>query len=173
VSRAPVVGRTESDPFLATAPWVLVDEGRWRMWYASGVRWEATAHGPKHFYRIVYAESGDGVAWEPTGHVCIDFADDTEYAITRPCVLRDRDRYRMWFSHRGDAYRIGYAESLDGIHWDRGDASAGLWAGEADWESVSVEYGCVFDHDGKRWMLYNGNGYGATGVGLAQQEEQG
>jgi hypothetical protein len=172
VSRAPVVGRTEADPFLATAPWVLVEEGRWRMWYASGVRWEATELGPKHFYRIVYAESDDGVSWDPTGHVCIDFRDDSEYAITRPCVIRDRDRYRMWFSHRGAAYRIGYAESRDGIHWDRDGARAGLRAGKADWESASVEYGCVFDHDGKRWMVYNGNGYGATGVGLAQQEEQ-
>ena len=30
-----------------------------------------------------------------------------------------------------------------------------------------VEYPCVFDWDGRRYMLYNGNGYGRTGVGLA------
>ena len=168
VSRAPVVGRTDADPFLATSPWVLVEDGRWRMWYASGVRWEATEGGPKHYYRIVHAESRDGVTWSPTGDVCIDFADQHEYAIARPCVLRDADRYRMWFSHRGSAYEIGYAESQDGIRWQRRDDVAGLRAGDDAWESASVEYGCVFDHDGKRWMLYNGNGYGATGVGLAE-----
>jgi hypothetical protein len=31
-------------------------------------------------------------------------------------------------------------------------------------------YPCVFDHFGTRYMLYNGNGYGATGFGLAIQE---
>jgi hypothetical protein len=172
VSRAPVVGRTDADPFLATSPWVLVDQGQWRMWYASGVRWEATERGPKHFYRIMYAESRDGVVWAPSGHVCIDFADESEYAIARPCVIKDHDRYRMWFSHRGVAYEIGYAESHDGIHWDRGAGGAGLRAADNGWESGSVEYGCVFDHEGKRWMLYNGNGYGATGIGLAEQEER-
>jgi hypothetical protein len=170
VSRAPVIGRTDADPFLATSPWVLVEEGRWRMWYASGVRWEAAERGPKHFYRIVYAESADGVVWTPTGHVCIDFADASEYAIARPCVIRDADRYRMWFSHRGSAYEIGYATSQDGFEWQRGDQNAGLKPGGAAWESASVEYCCVFDNDGKRWMLYNGNGYGATGVGLAEEE---
>jgi hypothetical protein len=168
VSRAPILGRTDADPFLATSPWVMFDSGRWRMWYASGERWEATRSGPKHYYRIVYAESGDGINWEPTGHVCIDFADDNEYAIARPCVVRDPDRYRMWFSCRGSSYRIGYAESADGLHWERDDQTAGVRPHGDGWESEAVEYGCVFDHGGMRWMLYNGNGYGATGIGLAR-----
>ena len=31
----------------------------------------------------------------------------------------------------------------------------------------------MFDYDGRRWMLYNGNGYGETGIGLAVLEETG
>lgn len=172
VSRAPVVGRSDADPFLATTPWVTVENGRWRMWYASGVSWEATPAGPKHYYRIVYAESRDGLTWSPTGRVCIDFADDSEYAICRPCVVRDGDIYRMWFSYRGDAYRIGYAESADGLDWHRDDGRAGLVASGEGWESRSVEYGCVFDHGGARWMLYNGDNYGASGIGLAVLEDR-
>jgi hypothetical protein len=30
-----------------------------------------------------------------------------------------------------------------------------------------IEYACVFDHHGSRHMLYNGNGYGETGIGHA------
>jgi len=30
-----------------------------------------------------------------------------------------------------------------------------------------VEYPFVFDHKGGRYMLYNGNGYGRTGFGIA------
>jgi hypothetical protein len=167
VSPAPVVGRSEHDPFLATSPWVLVEDSVWRMWYASGVRWTATPEGPRHEYRIVYAESADGVTWRPTGRVCIDFESADEYAIARPCVLRDADRYRMWFSCRGDAYRIGYAESQDGLTWERDDSVGGFLPGTDEWESRSVEYPCVFDHGGRRWMLYNGNGYGETGIGVA------
>lgn len=171
VSAAPVLGRSDADPFLATSPWVLVEDGRWRMWYASGVRWAETEGGPRHEYRIVHAESDDGLAWRPTRDVCIDFASEGEYAIARPCVIRDPDRYRMWFSHRGPAYSIGYAESDDGVSWERDDQRGGLRALGDGWESQSVEYPCVFDHDGRRWMLYNGNGYGKTGIGLAVLEE--
>jgi hypothetical protein len=172
VSRAPVVGRSDADPFLATSPWVLVEDGRWRMWYASGKSWEQTPAGPKHYYRIVYAESLDGIAWGPTGSVCVDFADEQEYAIARPCVLRDGRGYHMWFSCRGAAYRIGYARSEDGLSWVRDDAQAGLGPSGEGWDSVSVEYGFVFDHDQIRWMLFNGNDYGATGIGLARWDAE-
>jgi len=30
-----------------------------------------------------------------------------------------------------------------------------------------VEYPCMIDYRGRRYMLYNGNDYGRTGVGLA------
>jgi hypothetical protein len=165
-----MVGRSEHDPFLATSPWVLVEEGLWRMWYASGVRWTPTPRDARPEYRIVYAESADGIAWHPTGRVCIDFESPDEYAIARPCVIRDADGYRMWFSCRGDAYRIGYAESDDGLTWDRKDVDGGMTPEGNGWESTSVEYPCVFDHEGVRWMLYNGNGYGQTGIGLASLE---
>jgi hypothetical protein len=33
-----------------------------------------------------------------------------------------------------------------------------------------IEYPFVFDHGGARYMLYNGNGYGRSGVGLAVLE---
>jgi hypothetical protein len=172
VSRAPVLGRSDHDPFLATSPWVLVEDGRWRMWYASGVRWVLTENGPKHEYRVVYAESSDGIAWQPTGRVCIDFASNEEYAIARPCVVRDDGGYRMWFTYRGERYRIGYAESPDGLTWRRNDARAGLEPAGDGWESREVAYPFVFDHGGRRWMLYNGNGYGATGIGLARWEHE-
>ena len=33
-----------------------------------------------------------------------------------------------------------------------------------------IEYPFVFDHKGQRYMLYNGNGNGQTGFGLAVLE---
>ena len=55
---APILARSTTDPFLTTAPWVRVEGDTWRMWYASGSGWKATASGgPLHRYNIRYAES--------------------------------------------------------------------------------------------------------------------
>jgi hypothetical protein len=167
-SRAPLLERDAVDPYLTASPWVFVDNGVWRMWYVSATRWEPTAAGPTHYYHVRYAESSDGVSWARTGHVCLDFATKDEHAFGRPCVLLDADGvYRMWYSVRGAAYRIGYAESRDGLAWSRMDDRAGIDVSSEGWDSQMIEYPLVFDRGGRRLMLYNGNHYGRTGVGLA------
>jgi hypothetical protein len=37
------------------------------------------------------------------------------------------------------------------------------------WEMI--EYPFVFDHDGQRYIFYNGNSCGKTGIGLAALEK--
>jgi hypothetical protein len=66
-SDGPIVGRSVHDPYLATSPWVLRDGDHWRMWFASGRRWEATPEGPRPHYHIRHAESEDGFAWAGPG----------------------------------------------------------------------------------------------------------
>jgi hypothetical protein len=170
VSLAPVLGRGLHDPYLTTSPWVLVEDGRWRMWYVTGTGWSLDRGTPRHHYRIAYAESADGLDWTRDGHVCVDYASSEEYAIARPCVVRDRDRYRMWFCARGDAYRLGYAESTDGYDWARDDSQVVLEPSDTDWDSEMQAYPFVFDFEGDRFLLYNGNGYGVTGIGYAVLE---
>ena len=111
----------------------------------------------------------DRVRWVRDGRVCIDFRDG-EHAIARPCVLKDGDRYRMWYCFRGPSYRIGYAESADGLEWTRFDERAGIDVSSAGWDSEMLAYPFVFDSRGARYMLYNGNGYGRSGVGWAVLE---
>lgn len=168
VSRAPILERSEIDPYLTASPCVLVEEDRWRMWYVSGLGWQFGPGVPQPIYHIKYAESRDGIAWERRGVVCVDFAAPDEHAIARPCVVRDGDRYRMWFCCRGRAYRIGYAESADGIVWNRRDQVGGLVPAASGWDSEMVAYPCIMDHQGSRYLLYNGNGYGKTGFGVAR-----
>lgn len=166
-SEAPLLDRSAADPYLTASPYVLVDEGVWRMWYVSGTGWRRVAGEPQHRYHIRYAESADGVAWRRAGVVCIDYAADAEYALGRPCVVKDPDGYRMWYCYRGDAYRIGYAESDDGLRWVRRDDVVGIDVSPQGWDSGMVAYPFVFDFEGVRYMLYNGNDYGRTGIGLA------
>jgi hypothetical protein len=166
-SRGPVLDRNEVDPFLTASPFVLIDGGVWRMWYVSGTGWEAGDGGPRHFYHIKYAESPDGVRWTRSARVCLDYHAPGEHAFARPFVCRDGGTYRMWYSYRGERYRIGYAESGDGIAWTRLDDGRGLEPSGEGWDSEMVEYPWLFESEGRTHMLYNGNGYGATGVGLA------
>ena len=171
-SPAPVLARSAHDPYLTASPWVLAEEDGFRMWYVSATRWELVEEGPprrlRHYYHIRHARSADGVRWETDGRPVIDFRGD-EFSIARPVVVRDGGRYRMWYCFRGGdrAYRAGYAESADGLVWTRKDDQAGLDASPEGWDSGMISYPCAFRHQGRWWMLYNGNDYGRDGVGLA------
>ena len=165
-SRAPLLDRSDADPIMTASPFVLVEDGRWRMWYVSCDAWSIVDGRPQHRYNVRYAESADGLDWRREGQVAIPYADAAEYAISRPFVERIRTGYRMWFSSRGDVYRIRTASSPDGSAWTREDAVAIEPSGEG-WDAQMACYPFVEVRDGRRYVLYNGSGFGATGVGYA------
>jgi hypothetical protein len=166
-SEGPILDRDTCDPFFIGSACVLIENDTWRMWYVSCVGWVIGNGVPTHRYHIKYAESKDGLRWNRTGIVAVDFASVDEYAISRPCVVLDGRIYRMWYSYRGEAYRIGYAESDDGITWRRDDQQVGIEPGPDAWDSEMLEYPFVFDVGDRRYMLYNGNDYGRAGIGVA------
>ncbi len=167
-SSAPILERTDKEPYaILTAPCVLFDKDIWKMWYVSGIGW-VNPDLPR--YNIKYAESNDGIKWDRKGIVCIDFKVD-ENALARPCVIKENGIYKMWYSYKGDNYRIGYAESRDGITWGRLDKQAGIDVSKSGHDSEMIEYAFVFNHKGKKYMLYNGNDYGKEGIGLAVLEK--
>ena len=155
-------------------PWCSPEDLNWKMWYVSLIKWVEENGSLKHYYNIRYAESEDGIHWNRDGHVCIDFANELEYAIARPFVLKENGIFKMWYSFRESAevksYRIGYAESHDGKLWKRMDDEIRLDVSPEGWDSEMIEYSFLFDHKGIRYMLYNGNSFGRTGVGLAVLE---
>lgn len=166
-SRAPIIERCANDPFLNTAPWVVKAESEYRMYYVSGCGW---VHKDLPRYNIKMGRSDDGKLWRRDGHVCIDFKDASENALARPYVILDDGVWKMWFAHKGEAYRLGYAESLDGVDWERRDDLAGIDVGTSGFDSDMIEYAAVVHHQGRRFMFYNGNNYGADGIGLAVEE---
>ena len=167
--KAPLLDRNEVDPYSISYPFVMEDGGLFRMWYGSNLSWGKDQKDMAHV--IKYAESNDGLSWKREGIVALDFKNNGEYAMSRPYVIKESGDYRMWYSYRGEAYRIGYAESSDGIQWIRKDELAGIDVSPEGWDNETVEYPFIFDHKGRRYMLYNGNAYGRTGFGLAILEE--
>jgi hypothetical protein len=79
-----------------------------------------------------------------------------------------RDIYN--YKNKEGGYRIGYASSIDLINWHRNDEMAGMKISESGWDSEMVNYPHVFMLDGETYMLYQGNGMGKSGFGLAKME---
>ena len=82
----------------------------------------------------------------------------------------------MWFGKRKDSdyrnnfentYRIGYAESQNGIDWDRMDEKAGIDLSLEGWDSEMISYPNVIKKENQLLMFYNGNGFGKSGFGYA------
>ncbi|HEX2841181.1 hypothetical protein [Hyphomicrobium sp.] len=169
----PLLGSNEIDPISLSYPWVeRRPEGGYRMWYGSTVSWDAGNGEMLHV--INHAVSQDGHHWHREG-LAVPFALGEVQAFSRPTVVGDAaSGYRMWFSYRGApgrTYRIGCAASRDGEAWSLRMTESGIDVSAEGWDSEMIEYPFVFRHGGQVFMLYNGNGFGQTGFGLAVLED--
>jgi predicted GH43/DUF377 family glycosyl hydrolase len=171
----PVVDRTPMEPYFCASPFAMIDDGKWKLWYASSTGWTIVDGHPEPLYKIKYAESTDGANWIRQNTTCIEYKFEGE-ANARPCIIKENGLYRMWYCFRGSAnyrtdpaqsYRIGYAESMNGVVWTRKDEDVGIERSANGWDSIMMEYPWVYEHKGRKYMLYNGNGFGETGIGYA------
>jgi hypothetical protein len=167
-SSAPIMSWTKDEPYSIGWVFVLHHDNKFKMWYECNINWININNNYVHYFVIKYAESDDGINWNRFNKISIPIEED-ENVVSRPSLIIENDIYKMWYSYKKNGfYRIGYAESLDGINWLRKDNEVGIDVSEDGWDSEQIEYPFVFNHKGERYMLYNGNGYGKSGFGLAQ-----
>jgi hypothetical protein len=169
-SRAPIIDRTDAEPYLILViSCILIEGGIWRMWYDSADEWQSPEL-PR--YNIKYAQSGDGIHWKREGIISVDYKSSDESRVSRASVIKEDGIYKMWHCYAigSGGYKMGYAESGDGIHFKRMDDAVGIDVSADGWDSEMVCYPHVFVHKGQKIMLYCGNGYGRTGFGLAVME---
>lgn len=166
----PVLAVGRDDPVSLSYPWVVREpDGAYRMWYGTTVDWDAGNGEMLHVIRE--ARSDDGLSWSPRS-ARVPSVLGVAQAFSRPTLrITESGGHQMWFSYRsgtGTAYRIGYAESRDGADWQLKLDQAGIDVSGTGWDSEMIEYPFVFSHEGETYMLYNGNGFGRSGVGLAR-----
>jgi len=165
----PLMGIDSTDPISLSYPWVQAKpSGGFDMWYGSTLNWDAGNGEMLHV--IQHASSNDGNDWNRTG-LALPYELGFAQAFSRPTILiNEGGNYEMWFSYRsgsGQKYRIGYAKSMNGLRWELDLTGAGIDVSPSGWDSEMICYPYVFKHKGERYLLYNGNSYGATGFGLA------
>lgn len=179
ISEGPIIDRSPIDSYFTGTAFILSKNDLWRMWYLSCTKWEMINGKLEPFYHIKYAESKDGINWYREGKVAIDYKYDSEAGICSASVIEENGIYKMWYSYRFSkeyrsdkrtSYRIGYAESIDGIIWNRKDSEF-LFRDDNndnnDWDSIMLAYPNVIKINESKYMFYNGNGFGKTGFGYA------
>ena len=139
------------------------------MWYANGEEWISVNGKPYLQTTIKSGTSTDGIAWTMSDTVCIT-PQANEFAIGRPWVIMENNLFKMWYSIRSKSvpYRIGYAESVDGINWTRKDEEVGIDVSASGWDSEMICYPSVIKVKDRTYLFYNGNNNGETGFGWAE-----
>ena len=158
------VRRNSPDGAGACVPMVLRAGDRWLMWYTAG---QVNPDGHQNIH-LCHATSEDGVYWEkyPGNPVLSDdFSDGAARSVTSRCYVRyDDGVYCLWYSFAKPDYRILYAESLDGVHWERSPIAPVLDVSPAPaWDDTMVEYPEVQRVDGKYRLWFCGNNFGSVG----------
>lgn len=167
-SDAPILDRSEIDPYSLSYPWILKYKSKkMLMYYGSNLSWGEQGKKDQIIHTIKIATSSNGIQWTPLKKIIFKFQNKYEVALARPCVIKDNGIYKMWFSSKKKFYKIEYAESKNGFSWYKKSATKSIGKTRENWASKSVEYPCVFKALGKKWMLYNGNNYGKSGFGIA------
>jgi len=167
----PILDRTNIEFIARSASCVIKDFDRYKMWYTGSRTGFIAKYNGKDVerYSISYASSTDGEMFK-MGFPCYIPRSKHEFGLARPWVIKEDRIYKMWYSIRrfDVGYRIGYAESKDGVKWIRKDSEVGIDVSETGWDSEQICFSCVVDVEDKRLMFYNGSGLGKSGVGYAQ-----
>lgn len=124
--------------------YVSRDKGRYRMDFS----WR-----PEKALAVTFSD--DGIHWEdPIITLAANPDSGWEDKLNRNCVIQVDGKYKMWYTGqaRGHSF-IGFAESDDGIHFERACDQPVLFC-ERAWEGFSVMNPCVLYEEGKYRMWY-------------------
>jgi hypothetical protein len=159
---------------------VIKDGSLYKMWY---VGWNEST---TETLGIGYATSTDGITWykyddpattaDPYANSDPVFSLGQEGAwhcewLTSPCVIKEDSIYRMWFLGESNVgkERIGFAYSMDGIHWRQYDGNPIIMEGGSGAFDENDAADPMVYKDGTTYkMWYRGdNGSDVTSFGYA------
>lgn len=171
-SNTPILDRANAELFFRSGAFVIFDDGVFKLWYVAGSEWTLLNGKSMPVYDLRYQESLDGIHWSDVGKLSMAITGEDEHGFGRPWVVkRGPNDYQLFYSIRRrsfGAYRLGYAESTDGIYWVRKDDEMGLDVSSDGFDSNAIMYSAVINVSGKTYCFYNGNSFGEAGFGVAE-----
>lgn len=171
-SEVPILDRGPRGRFGRCIHTVLHEEDVFKCYYAVINDWKVINNIVYPVYNIWYKTSKDGINFDNEDDcLCID-VQGSEYRIGRPKVYKTPNGYEMYYTRDlvSKEYIIGYATSKDGIEWMREDIKAGLTKSNLGWDSEMACYPVKLETSQAKYLFYNGNGMGKTGIGYAVWE---
>ena len=178
LGNGPILSYTLDEPFVMSGPKIRRFNQTYYLWYITGRKWKMVDGKAEPVYKIRMASSDDSVHWKKMNIDLIPNRVEEDEAQASPDVFWANGKYHMFFCYRYSSryrgkeygYRIGYATSIDLLHWERNDSKAGIDVSMDGWDSEMISYPHVFEVDGKIYLLYLGNQVGRYGFGLAELE---
>lgn len=173
LTRAPILDRVDNEIFMRSSPTVIKEANDFLVWYTSDARdgWVNAGEKPRPCYdmkRIVVTSPTD---WpRRSGNVCISLLGEDEYGIAKPTIWKEDGCYKVIYAIRSlsKGYRLGYAESFDGVQFERKDDRVGIDVSDAGWDSEMITFPERYSHQDRTFLFYCGNHYGMAGMGYAE-----
>jgi len=173
--RVPILDRTDKELYFRVIHSIRYENNVWKCWYGGGDKFENESNKSYPVYDIRYSESSDGIHFSGEPKICIPQKGGDEHRVGRPYVIKKENTYKMFYGvgKKSIGYRMGYAESLDGMIWNRKDHIVGIDVDSNTnaWDSQMISYPAVVQTEQEVYMFYNGNNYGYDGFGFAVLEE--
>ena len=181
ISTGPIFSTSRLEPgFVGTISVIKTITDEFMGYYLSCQDWVKSDVGYEPIYDIKLAVSTNGIDWTPTGQSCISL-EGNEGGISQACVRKLKNgNLEMHFSSRGkvdyrrniaNSYRIRRALSRDGKTWERSSRVCVDVSSEG-WDSEMAAYPYIISYKNLDYLFYNGNGFGATGIGFAIRDRE-
>jgi hypothetical protein len=170
INKSPIFGRTLNDPIFVASCFVEKVKNGYQMFYTSNTKWKKINGRlvPKYFIKL--ATSNNAIDWKFKSNI-MKFKSKNEIAISRPWVISCKKKKYLFYSYRGKNYQIGCAEVKRNNFLKRIDNNIRIKNYIDKFDNTMKEYASVIEYKNKLIMFYNGNNFGAEGIGIAEIEK--
>ncbi|MEM0987905.1 MAG: hypothetical protein AAGK00_03445 [Pseudomonadota bacterium] len=167
IFEGPLIDRSRFDPFTLSYPFVVVPSGEapWTLYYGTSRAGGTDEAAMQHV--LTRATGTDGIDWRPTGETVVGL-EPGEYGLSRPWLWQASGRTWMLYAIRRAEYTIGLSVQEPATGAFRRVSSDLMGPGRAQWEDRASCYPALVQAGGRTLLFYNANGYGLTGLGVAE-----
>ena len=174
-NQVPILDRTAGELTTRCVPFVIHENGIYKMWYTSDSKSGWINHNNKKLplYDLKYLTSTSPISWPNSpGQVSVTFLNNDEHGIAKCTLWKESGVFKIIYSIRSisKGYRLGYGESNDGINFIRSDKDVGIDVSSSGWDSEMIAFAERLKYKNKIYLFYCGNHYGLDGIGYAEIE---